>query len=163
MTVSKLPMGTEPPLSEVYTIWLILGQVYEVMSRSRDNELRPLGVTMIQTGVLWLLSGFGRPASPAELSVLLFRKHHSVSQLLKRMEKQGLVERPPELQKNGAVRVVITKKGEETLKQVYEINTVIEDIMSCLSDEERNTFRSSLEKLHESAFSHLVERPILPF
>ncbi len=109
MTLSKMPMETEPPLSDVYKIWLIMGQVYNAMTRARENELRPLGITMIQAGVLWLLTGLGRPASPAELSVMLFRKHHSVSQLLKRMEKQGLVERSPELQKSGAVRVALTE------------------------------------------------------
>lgn len=162
MTLSKMPMETEPPLSDVYKIWLIMGQVYNAMSRARENELRPLGITMIQAGVLWLLTGLGRPASPAELSVMLFRKHHSVSQLLKRMEKQGLVERPPELQKSGAVRVVLTEKGRETLKQVYEIGTVIDDIMSGLTPEERHTLRSYLEKLHENAFAQLVEKPPFP-
>ncbi|NQT72936.1 MAG: MarR family transcriptional regulator [Chloroflexi bacterium] len=162
MTLSKMPMETEPPLSDVYKIWLIMGQVYNAMSRARENELRPLGITMIQAGVLWLLTGLGRPASPAELSVMLFRKHHSVSQLLKRMEKQGLVERPLELQKSGAVRVVLTEKGRETLKQVYEIGTVIDDIMSGLTPEERRTLRSYLEKLHENAFTQLVEKPPFP-
>lgn len=153
---------TVPELSESYRVWLLMSQVHNAMERVRENELRPLGISLIQAAVLWFMARLDRPASPAELAAMLFRKHHSVSGLLRRMEGQGLIERPPDLQRAGVVRVVITEKGRETLLQLYTTGSAIDGIMACLSSNERAALRSYLEALRENAFSKLVEKPPAP-
>lgn len=79
------------PLQENYEIWALLEQVDAGMARARENETRPYGISMMQVRVLSLLQAVNEPITPTAIARLLFREPHTVSQLLGRMEKQGLI------------------------------------------------------------------------
>src|SRR5512136_1516822 len=79
---------------EEYEVWRLLNQVRDAMMRLRDREVRPLGVTSMQGGVLWVLRSLekaGMVATPAEISRWLFRQPPTILALLSRMEKLGLI------------------------------------------------------------------------
>jgi hypothetical protein len=69
-------------------LWTMLNQVYWAMVRAAENELRKVGLSMIQAAVLFLVKGAQEPVTPAKLSRWLFREPHTVSGLLNREKKQ---------------------------------------------------------------------------
>lgn len=156
------------PLQEDYELWALLEQVDAGMARARENETRPYGVSMMQVRVLSLLKAVNEPITPTAIARLLFREPHTVSQLLTRMEKQGLVRRTRSRKRDpedhGLVRVELTEKGEEFFQEQSGSRRVIHHILSCLSPDERASLKSCLEKLRERTPEALAVKPdwVLP-
>ena len=146
---------------------MLLNQVNDGMVRARDNELRQSGVTAIQAGVMFVLKAMNGEATPTEISRWLFREPQTVSQLLVRMEKQGLVRRIRRRNRNPddgtLVRILLTQKGERVFQQQNVNRKAIGRIVSGLSVEQRRTFRECLEILRERTLEELTVRPQLPF
>lgn len=132
------------------------------MRKIRAKELLKYGVTTEQSAALFVIDTIGRRATPAEISRCLSRQPHSVSGLLSRMEKDGLVKRVKDLDRKNLVRIVMTKKG----KQIYQQTTSRESIhkvTSCLSQEERQQLGANLEKLWNKTLDELGEDGKTPF
>jgi len=153
----------KPVPDEYDELWMLLYQVVTGLGKAAENEARPLGVSALQGGVLFALKATDGPATTTQISQWLFRERHSVSELLSRMEKQGLVKRVRSRSKSGMVDVALTRKGERIFSQYNEERKIIRKILSCLSLEERASLRIHLEKLRESALEQLPVRPRLPF
>ena len=144
-------------------LWALLDQATTAMSRVADNELSEAGITMIQGAVLYFVKNAKEPVIPAHISRWLFREPHTVSQLLMRMEKQGLVKRTRDLDRKNQVRITLTEKGETAYKQQAEMR-VISKVLSTLSPEECNKLGASLKKIRDEAIKELDVRPRqLPF
>lgn len=144
-------------------LWALLSQAANALSRASDNELRPVGITMMQAAVLFFVKNAKAPATPAEISRWLFREPHTVSQLLIRMEQQGLIRKAKDLEKKNLVRVTLTEKGEEAFQHQTEMR-VIGKILSSLSPEECDKLGACLKKLRDAAIKELDARPRrLPF
>ncbi|OGO03306.1 MAG: hypothetical protein A2Y91_07840 [Chloroflexi bacterium RBG_13_54_8] len=151
------------PIDEDYALWVLLNQVNDGIGRARENEVRPFGISMIQSAVLYIVKALNAEATPTEISRWLFREPNTVSQLLIRMEKQGLVRRRRRRGDRGMVRVALTKKGDELFQRHDQARQVVQRIMSRLSPEERNSLRASLEKLRDKTLEELAIRPQWPF
>ena len=144
-------------------LWALLDQATTAMSRVADNELSQAGITMIQGAVLYFVKNAKEPVIPAHISRWLFREPHTVSQLLMRMEKQGLVKRTKDLNRKNQVRITLTAKGEQAFQQQSEMRG-IGRILSTLTPEECNKLGASLKKLRDEAIKELDTRPRqLPF
>jgi len=139
-----------------------MSQACDATRRARENEVREFGISMMQAGVLFIVKAIGERATPAEISRWLFREPHTVSGLLDRMEKQGLVRKVKNLGRKNLIRVVITEKGEEVYQRSREMK-VIRTTLSCLSPEERNNLRSYLEALRDKALEEPQLGYQLPF
>lgn len=136
---------------EARSLNMLIGQVQTGLYRAREQELRPLGIPMMHSAVLWALKALDRPASPAEISRMILRRHQSVLQLLGRMEKQGYVTVQRGARRGGPVEVAMTAKGKETADMASEQEKVLADIIYSLSKEERSMLRQLLERLREKA------------
>jgi len=149
------------PMDEDYNLWVLLHQTTDAALRARQKELDQFGISVIEVGVLLAIQTIGKEATPSEISRRIFREPHSVSALLNRMEKKGLVKRTQDLDRKNLVRVSITEKG----RQAYDKSTgrkSIHKIISSLSEEERQQLRSCLEKLRNKSFKGLVVEHIPP-
>jgi DNA-binding MarR family transcriptional regulator len=144
-------------------LWALLDQATTAMSRVADNELSQAGITMIQGAVLYYVKNAKEPVIPAHISRWLFREPHTVSQLLMRMEKQGLVKRTKNLDRKNQLRITLTEKGEQAYQKQIEMR-VISKILSMLSPEECEKLGKYLKKLRDEAVKELDSRPReLPF
>jgi DNA-binding MarR family transcriptional regulator len=152
VTIAKDEVGVNSMLStdKDYNLWVLLRQTRDAMAKARERELEKYGISSIQAAVLFTIKAIGPEATPAEISRRLVREPHSVSGLLNRMQKQGLIKRVKDLPKRNMVRVVMTQKGEEAYLQSTKRLSMHETI-SVLSDEERNQLWNSLEKLRDRA------------
>ena len=74
----------------------------------------------------------------------MFREHHTVSALLSRMEKKGLIIKTKNLDKQNHWRVSLTKKGQETYGQSLKRES-IHAAMSPLSKAEHQRLGSYLK------------------
>ncbi len=156
-------MGTDVITYGKRELWALLSQASNAMSRVADSELSQVGISMMQDAVLVFVKNAKEPVIPAHISRWLFREPHTVSQLLMRMEKQGLVKRTKDLDRKNQVRITLTEKGEKAFQKQSEMRG-IGKILSILSPEECNKLGASLRKLRDEAIKELDARPRqLPF
>jgi len=156
-------VSSDVTLPPEYQTWFLLHEVDTGIQRSMESELKPFGVSVIATGLLYILKSSDEPVTLTELSGWLFRKPHSVSELISRMAKQGLVTKTADPQKKKGVRVSITPKGDQILSEYMEEMQVISKIMSSLSEEETKYFKACLEKIRKSVIEELVLSAQRPF
>jgi DNA-binding MarR family transcriptional regulator len=143
-------------------LWTLLNQAQHAAIRASETELRQLGVPQMHAEVLMIVKGDGGPVTPAEISRFLFREPHTISGLLTRMEKQGLVKRVRDLQRKNMVRIAITDKGEKAYRKLGDVSAIT-SIMSCLSSKEQDILKDTLLKLRRKALEELRMRQPLPY
>ena len=137
-------------VDEDYMLWVLMNQAKDTICAARDEELRPYGISPMNAAVLFVIQAIGSEATPAEIARWLLRRPNTISDLLNRMERAGLIRKTNDLNRKNMIRIAITEKG----LQAYHKSTKIESvhrIMSCLSKEERQHMRSCLEKLRDEA------------
>jgi len=103
--------------------------------------LADFGLTVPQVLVMELLAASVEPLTPGKLAHFMYRKPHTISALLGRMEKQGLIRRRRDPKRENTVLVSMTKKGKEAFEKQREAKS-IRNITTCLSKED-------LSNLHE--------------
>ena len=146
---------TSLSVDQYYDLWNLLSEVRDAIVKTREMEASQSGISASQTQVLFFIQTVDGPLTPAQLSRLLFRESQSVSGILSRMEKRGLIKRVKDLDKKNQVRIVMTEKG----RQVYSRSTKrrsIQRIMSSLSKEERQQLKSLLQVLMDRTLKELA-------
>lgn len=141
--------------SAAMQIWGLIRQIDNAMYRCREKELSGSGCTAMDTAVLYTLKIMPEGITQAEMARLIFREPNTVTILLRKLEKKGLVRRTKDLERKNLVRVTITNKGEQALAEAMARWNVLGDIVSCLSEEENIHLRSILLKLHRKSFETL--------
>jgi DNA-binding MarR family transcriptional regulator len=127
-------------------LWILLRQTYIVLTKARQRELDKYQVSDETSAVLFAVSLLGRQTTPAAMSRCLFLERHSVSQILTRMEKDGLVLKINDLERKNYVRTELTMKGREIFfksRKQYAIKTLV----SVLSEEDQQKLWSFLVRL----------------
>lgn len=145
-----------------YELWILLAQATEAMLKARWKELAPHNLTPRQSAVLFYIRAIGDKATPAEISRGLFRESHSISEILGRMEKQGLLRKVKDLSRKNLVRVELTEKGYEACNRSAKQES-IDKILSSLSNGERQQLRFYLERLRDKALKFIKKKkPLFP-
>ena len=143
-------------------LWLLLTHTRYAVFRAREKELQRYGVSPEQVGLLFVVQALGNKATPAAISRHIIRQPHTVSALVDRMAKRGLVKKVKDLDRKNLVRVVMTEKGKKT----YELSTKrgpIHRILGSMEPKERKQFRDTLEKLLTKARKEIgLDRDELP-
>jgi MarR family transcriptional regulator, organic hydroperoxide resistance regulator len=143
-------------------LWFLLTHTRYAIFRAREKELQRYGVSPEQVGLLFVVQALGNKATPAALSRHLIRQPHTVSALVDRMARRGLVKKVKDLDRKNLVRVVMTEKGQKT----YDISTKrgpIHRILNTLSDDEKKVFKDLLERLLTKARKEIgLDRDELP-
>ena len=145
-----------------YALWLLLLKVRRGISKTREKELNPYGITPEQAGILFIVQALNNRTTPAEISRLTLREPHTVSVLISRMEKKGLVQKIRDMDKKNMIRIAINEKGEQAYNHSSR-RTPIHNIMSALSEAERQQLTSLLQRLRDRALKELGEYYKPPF
>jgi DNA-binding MarR family transcriptional regulator len=145
--------GYEFTADQYFSLWVLLAQTKDAFLRARQVEYEPYGISNERRTVLWVIQSYGGQATPAEIGRRFFREIQSITEMLKRMEKDGLVTRH---QGSGRSKTLVklTQKGSETLKQSLH-NETDKRILSVLTPEERDQLAASLSKLRKQALAEL--------
>jgi DNA-binding MarR family transcriptional regulator len=110
-----------------------------------------MGLAIIQALVN---RGLGDRVTPAEISRQMFRESQSVSELLHRMERDGLIAKVKDLKRKNMVRVELTKKGHEQFEVARRSGSILR-ITSRLSVEQREQLTECLEIIRNAALDEL--------
>jgi len=138
---------------EFFVLWLLIAQAKDAVSKARHRELELFNINKERRAVLWSVQNNGGESTPVNIARQLFKELHSVSEMLKRMERQGLVERSKRSGKSSAI-VKLTKKGEEVFNQSRH-NEVDKRIFSVLSKKRRERLASDLWTIRNQALREL--------
>ena len=101
--------------SLVLTSWFLLHRVRDVLMRCEDERFGPHGITSEQYGVLVTLKYMGGSGRSVDIARWLGRAPNSISMLIDRMIKAGLVKRTRDRKDGGAVNVTLTSKAESAM------------------------------------------------
>ncbi len=146
-----------------YALWMLIVQTRDAIRKARQKELDRYSVSSRQSGVLSAIHSIGNKATPAKISRWVLWEPHTVSEILSRMEKKGLVRKVKDLDRKNQVRIVLTEKGRKAYRQASKRES-IKAIMSSLSEEERQQLAASLQRLRGEALKvmGLEVRGVLP-
>jgi DNA-binding MarR family transcriptional regulator len=127
-----------------YSIWGLFADTMEHIARARTIELTRYGLTREQSHVLRILYEADGPLTINKIAVRVLRKHNSVSTIIKRMERNHLVDRV-KVSDDRQYEISITQKGRELFEKM-PTNSIIM-AFSALSKEEKKLFVLYLQKL----------------
>lgn len=133
-------------------LWAMLDSTYYAVLRARDQECRDEGILFTQCAVLARVKLAGEDASPAEIARRMSRERHSVSQIINRMERAGLVRKVPHPRRKNGLLVEITDAGEQVY-QVARRRKIFNRIMSRLSAGKRKQLLKLLAEVRHSALA----------
>lgn len=135
--------------------WLTFHQTYDSITKCKDDVFTTVGLPYQQFIVIGAIKHIGDRATPTNIANWLDRNRNTITLIIDRMEKDGLVKRVRDLKDRRRLRLVITTKGEEkrkgALKPAREIS---EKLLSVLSPEELSTFATLLRRVREATFEY---------
>jgi DNA-binding MarR family transcriptional regulator len=140
----------------VLRLWRLLYQTYTLFKTCEDQIFEEHGLTTEQYGVLVAIKYLGEPVRISDVARWLERSTNSVSMIVDRMVKAGLVRRVRDKRDRRTVHVFSTSKAETALKPATLAGLeFIQKILSPLSSEDRRTFVSLLEILKYEILGYL--------
>ena len=143
-------MSYAVPSDIITKAWVLFDQTSAVVYRAFSKRVRPTGVSLEQTRVLFALSRASSPLTRTEISRVVVRRPHTITALLQGMQRAGLIAKIRDDKNKKLVMVEMTQKGKEALKQVLQSQPAME-LISSLSGEELHQLIGILEKLRDAA------------
>jgi DNA-binding MarR family transcriptional regulator len=137
-----------------YRLFQLLRYTADAIHRAREHELKKYNLTPEQAGALVCILSLGNNATQAELSRWLFRLPNSVTILINRMEKLGLVKRKPDKKRKNIIRLSLTKKGYEAYEHSIEFNA-FQPIIDVLTPASRQQLWTTLQLIRGKVFENL--------
>ncbi len=136
--------------------FMLLHRTRDLLFRCQDRAVAEFGLTAEQYSVLLAIEYLDDPVRATDIGRWMERKVNSISMIVDRMVKAGLVERIRDLPDRRAVRVVFTSKGKRAFELATpEVWKLIDEMFSPLPHEEKRTLIRLLETLRERALKHL--------
>ena len=137
-----------------YTLLTQLLQVADIFVKIRERELLPQNLSATSAAILFLIDAMGKDVTPARVSRMLLREPHSISGILMRMEKAGLLKRTKNMERKNLIRVTLTNKGNNALKEAMKKEGV-KHVLGKLTEEQRRQLKNSLTLLKENGMKEL--------
>jgi DNA-binding MarR family transcriptional regulator len=135
-------------IPSTFDLWVILDSAHFAISRSRFLEIAQFGLTPEKAQILHIIQSNGGALPQTRLSDFTMRQHHSVSSLINRMIKEGLLKKvkyPGER----TFTVLTTKKGKDSYNKLTRVS--IDMTFSSLSTEDKQKLFSLLDRLLEKS------------
>ena len=129
---------------------------YALLKNCEDQMYGEKGLTTEQFAVLVAIKYLDDPVRPTDVARWIGRRTNSVSMIIDRMAKAGLVRRVRDRSDRRVVRLIITSKGEDILEPATLAGwEFVQKIMLPLSNEDRHTFVRLLETLRYETYNYL--------
>jgi DNA-binding MarR family transcriptional regulator len=138
---------------EFFLLWVLIAQTKDAILRAREQEYARHGISNERRAVLYIIQNNGGSTTPVEIARYLFRELHSVTELLVRMEKDGLVTRHKGSGRS-KVEVRLTKAGMDVLRQSLH-NETDSAIFSALTKKQRERLAQYLWRLRSRTLERL--------
>ena len=131
----------------VLRLWLLLPRVGDALALCQDLVFGKYGITTEQWRVLVCIKSRG-PLRPIDMAALLERGPNTISQLVDRMVKAGLVRRTRDRKDRRAVFVNLTDKGKAAVEPAAPAGwEFMHKLLSPLSYDDKRALASMLETI----------------
>jgi DNA-binding MarR family transcriptional regulator len=141
MTVNSKPDNI------ILRLWLLLPRVGDALALCQDLVFSKYGITTEQWRVLACIQSRG-PLRPVDLALMLERSPNSISMLVDRMVKAGLVRRTRDRKDRRVVFVSITDKGKEAVDPAVPAGwEFMHKLLSALSYDDQRALADMLETI----------------
>jgi DNA-binding MarR family transcriptional regulator len=140
-------------MDEYFLLWVLIAQTKDAIVRARERDYARFGISNDRRAILFFIESNGGTATPVEIARNLFRELHSVTEMLKRMEKDGLVIRSKGTGRS-KVEVRLTEAGHDVFNQSLH-NETDQRIFSVLTKAERERLQAYLWKLRSRVLEDL--------
>lgn len=147
-----------PFMGRDYNLFMLAGLTLSAIFKARHHQVQHLGFTPTEFHLLLLVSELGGTATPTEIAQWMMRKRPTITGLLNRMEKNGLIVRKSDRKNKKVRKVAITPKAQQCLDRLSGEEDILNVIINSLTKEEYHQLWTLLEKLRGVALS-LSETP----
>jgi len=136
--------------------WVLLRQTYNLVLKCEDRVFSEYELTTEQHAVLMVIKHISGPVRITDIARWLDRSVNSVSMIIDRMVKAGLVRRARDRKDRRTVFVTMTSQAEKA----YVLASVagwglIQEILSPISNEDKRTLIRLLETLRDKTYDYL--------
>ena len=136
--------------------WILLRQTYNLVLKCEDKVFSEYELTTEQHAVLMVIKHIDGPVRPTDVARWLDRSVNSVSMIIDRMVKAGLVRRVRDRKDRRTVFLTITSKAEKAFVPATVAGWgLIQEILSPLSDEDKRTLIRLLGTLRDTTYDYL--------
>ena len=137
-------------------VWVLLRQAYNLILKCEDRVFSEYNLTTEQHAVLMTIKHISGPVRITDIARWLDRSVNSISMIIDRMVKAGLVRRVRDRKDRRTVFVTITSKAEKAYVPASVAGwDLIQEILSPLSDEDKLTLIRLLETLRDKTYDYL--------
>ena len=137
-------------------LWFMIHRTHEMLKMCEDRVFGEYKLTTEQYVVLVTIKYLDGPVRPTDVARWLGRSPNSISMMVDRIVKAGLLRRVRDRRDRRAVFLIITSKGEKALKPATLAGwEFIQKILSPLSTEDRQALLSLLLTVQYEACKHL--------
>jgi DNA-binding MarR family transcriptional regulator len=138
------------------TLWRMVYQAYARFRNGMDQVLAEQGLTMEQYLVLATIEFHDAPIRITDIARWLERSTNSVTMIVDRMVKAGLLRRVRDRKDRRTVNVFLTSKAENALEPANPAAwEFMQQGMSPLSSKDKDAFASLLEMLNRKLLAYL--------
>jgi DNA-binding MarR family transcriptional regulator len=137
-----------------YNLSGMINQTGNLLKKSRNRQLSQYGLSSAWAAILFVAHAKRGKATPSDVSHWLGVEPHTISGLIGKMEKAGLLKKERDLLRKNRYRIVLTQKGEQAYKNTTD-RAPIKRILSSLSKEQQSQLLSLLETIRDRAIEEL--------
>ncbi len=136
--------------------WVLLRQVPNLVSRCEDQVFGKHGLTTERHAVLMAIRQIDSPVRPTDVARWLDLSVNSVSMIIDRMVKAGLVKRTRDRKDRRTVFLTATEKAEKAYVKASAAGwELIQEVLNPLSDKDKRTLIKLLETLRDKTYDYL--------
>jgi DNA-binding MarR family transcriptional regulator len=140
----------------VLRLWFLMHRDYRLLVNCEDLIYGEKGLTMEQFSVLAAMKYMRDPVRVTDVGKWIGRGTNTMSMMIDRMVKAGLVRRTRDRIDRRTVHLATTSKGEDALKLAMPTAwEFVQKIMLPLSEADRHTFVRLLETLRYETLNYL--------
>ena len=135
--------------------FLTLVRFYDVLRKFLAIEYRKHGSSSMRIMVMSTLYFNGGSMSPTEISKRISRTRHSITSMVDTLERQGLLQREPNLKDRRSINVTLTPEGKRLLERMMPVGyEIAQRALACLNDDEVMELKTLLKRIRE----HLLDQ-----
>jgi len=133
--------------------FILFTQTARGVLKYTDCQLyREAHLSIVQFIVLQVLNSIGNAMTPSEIAEWTQTERHNITQLVKRMKKEGLVTVERDSNDGRAKNIILTNKGREVLDQAMPVaREIIDHVMLSLGENEAILLEKTLQVLRRNA------------
>jgi len=141
--------------------WVLLRQAYNLILKCEDQVFSEYELTTEQHTVLMAIKNIKGPVRITDIARWLDRTANSISMIVDRMVKAGLVKRTRDRKDRRTVFVSMTGKAEKAYTPATAAGwALVQEILSPLSEEEKRTLIKLLETLRDKTYGYLESEQV---